>query len=347
MKKAGIITIFGEYNYGNRLQNYAVQQVLRRQGLDAETIRYIGYDDYAPSINSEISKNRLKKFKEFNKYINFAKETLYKTEETPKSIKEDYDYIVLGSDQIWNYTLDKTFSDKAFGSFVPANKRFSLSASFGINHAPEKNTKFYEMYKDNLQNMKAISVRETAGKEIVNKLTGRDDAEVLIDPTMMVDISQWEKLIKKPESLKTDKFIVKSFLGDASEEILKEIDRIAKENGCEIIDILDNNNPYYDMGPAEFLYLEKNAFLVATDSFHSCVFSILFSTPFVVFERQDNKLENMHSRIETLVEKFDLGHRIFKDKITDDILSKDFARVQELLENERQKANNFLQKALA
>ncbi len=76
MKKAGIITIFGEYNYGNRLQNYAVQQVLRRQGLDAETIRYIGYDDYAPSINSEISKNRLEKFKEFNKHINFAKETL-------------------------------------------------------------------------------------------------------------------------------------------------------------------------------------------------------------------------------------------------------------------------------
>ena len=55
----------------------------------------------------------------------------------------------------------------------------------------------------------------------------------------------------------------------------------------------------------------------------------------------------MHSRIETLVEKFDLGHRIFKDKITDEILSKDYTRVQELLENERQKANNFLQKALA
>ena len=88
--------------------------------------------------------------------------------------------------------IGQNISDKAFGSFVPANKRFSLSASFGINHAPEKNTKFYEIYKDNLQNMKAISVRETAGKEIVNKLTGRDDAEVLIDPTMMVDISQWK-----------------------------------------------------------------------------------------------------------------------------------------------------------
>lgn len=347
MKKAGIITIFGEYNYGNRLQNYAVQQVLRRQGLDVETIKYIGLDDYAPSINNEISKNRLKKFKNFNNNINFASDTLYKEDETPRNFKEDYDYIVLGSDQIWNYTLDKTFSDKAFGSFVPGNKRFSLSASFGINHAPGISSEFYSMYKNNLQDMKAISVRETAGKDIVKELTGRDDVEVLIDPTMMISKNEWETLMKKPETLKTDKFIVKSFLGDASEEILKEIDRIAKENNCEIIDITDNNSPYYDMGPAEFLYLEKNAFLVATDSFHSCVFSILFSTPFVVFERQDNKLENMHSRIETLVEKFKLGHRIFKNKITEDILSRDYSRVQELLENERQKANDFLQNALA
>ena len=34
MKKAGIITLFGEYNFGNRLQNYAVQEVLKRFDLD-------------------------------------------------------------------------------------------------------------------------------------------------------------------------------------------------------------------------------------------------------------------------------------------------------------------------
>ena len=348
MKKAGIITIFGEYNFGNRLQNYAVQQVLRKNGLDVETIKYIGMDDYAPIISNEICENRLKKFKTFNhNYIDFAKDTLYKEYETPNSLKEDYDYIVLGSDQIWNYTLDKIFSDKAFGSFVPKSKRFSLSASFGINHGPEDGSDFYSMYKVNLQDMKAISVRETTGKDIVKKLTGRDDVQVLIDPTMMLESTEWDKIIIKPDSLKNDKFIVKSFLGNASDKILKELDRIADENDCEIIDVSDRNSPYYDMGPSEFLYLEKNAFLVATDSFHSCVFSILFSTPFVVFERQDNKLESMHSRIETLLEKFELEYRIFEDKITEDILSNDYSAVQEILEKERSKADNFLKEALA
>ena len=29
MKKAMIVTLFGEYNYGNRLQNYAVSEFLK------------------------------------------------------------------------------------------------------------------------------------------------------------------------------------------------------------------------------------------------------------------------------------------------------------------------------
>mgnify|MGYP003317677163 CR=1 FL=1 len=111
----------------------------------------------------------------------------------------------------------------------------------------------------------------------------------------------WEKVMKKPESLKTDKFIIKSFLGNTSDDSWKEICRIAEERNCEIIDISDENSPYFDMGPSEFLYLEKNAELVVTDSFHSCVFAILFSTPFVVFKREDNRVANMYSRIETLL----------------------------------------------
>ena len=40
MKNVGIVTLFGEYNFGNRLQNYAVQQVLEKNGLNVETIKY-------------------------------------------------------------------------------------------------------------------------------------------------------------------------------------------------------------------------------------------------------------------------------------------------------------------
>ena len=37
-KILGIITLIGYYNYGNRLQNYAVQEVLHSLGCNCETI---------------------------------------------------------------------------------------------------------------------------------------------------------------------------------------------------------------------------------------------------------------------------------------------------------------------
>ena len=39
-KKIGIITLIGEENYGNRLQNYAVQEILRSINCDTKTILY-------------------------------------------------------------------------------------------------------------------------------------------------------------------------------------------------------------------------------------------------------------------------------------------------------------------
>ena len=346
MKKAGIVTLFGEYNFGNRLQNYAVQEVLKRYGLEVETLKYIGLNDDVPVIKNEKDKKRLENFKKFNELIKFSKEILYKECEVAEEIEENYDFIIIGSDQIWNFTFDKIFSDKAVGAFAPKHKRISFSASFGVNYIPQEESEIYEIFQKNLPEMKAISVREHAGKEIIEKITGRKDVEVLIDPTMMLEKREWEKVMKKPENLKTDKFIVKSFLGNTSEKIWEELKRIARENECEIIDISDKQSPYYDVGPAEFLYLEKNAKLVATDSFHSCVFSILFSTPFVVFERKDNELESMHSRIETLLNKFKMENRIFKEEITKEILDRDYSKAYKILEKERKKVEAFLEKAL-
>lgn len=346
MKKAGIITICGEFNFGNRLQNYAVQEVLKRNDLEVETINYVGRTNNFASLETDIQKNRLKKFKEFNKNVRFTEESIHVDDVVPNDYSNKFDYVVMGSDQIWNYTFKSIFSDKVFGAFAPKNKRISLSASFGISDIPENDIEAYKICKENLEEIKSISVREDAGKKIIKELTGRDDVEVLIDPTMMLHVEDWEKVMKKPESLKSDKFIVKSFLGSTSEECWNEICRVAKERNCEIIDISDENSPYYDMGPAEFLYLEKNAELVLTDSFHSCVFAILFKTPFVVFKREDARVVNMYSRIETLLKTFELEDRIFTGKIDEKIFEEKYENSHKVLERERQRAQEFLNKSL-
>ena len=334
-----------ENNYGNRLQNYAVQEVLKSLGFFAETINNVNIIKNANYFNKakSIMPQRREKFLEFNKLnMNITDEIIFHNE-VPVNFHERYDYFVIGSDQIWNYRFEDRFSEFSFATFAPKEKRISFSASFGISQLEPSN---YEQYK-NLSDMKAISVRENAGKEIVEKITGRKDVQVLIDPTMMLSAEKWTRVMKRPENLKTDRYILKYFLGDMSKEKSEEIERFAKENNCEIIDILDKNT-FYGTGPSEFIYLIKNSFMVLTDSFHSCVFSIIFNRPFLVFEREEKEemLKDMNSRIVTLLEKFELKNRSFTDKIYNEQLEVDYSNAYLILEKEQQKVLNYLQKVL-
>ena len=352
MKSIAILTINDNNNYGNRLQNYAVQERIKKLNCNVETINnqkgIIGKYKIAKRKIGNIIKRvypsqkyyRYNYFMEFNKKIKYSKYYIDK-EHTPENLKDKYDCFITGSDQVWNPNFGR-MSDIDFLTFAPKEKRNSFSASFGISEIP---LEMKEYYKERLEGINNISVREEAGKKIVEELTGRKDAQVLVDPTMLLTAEEWDKVSKKPKQLKTDKYILNYFLGELSETRKKEIDRIAKENNCKVINILDKNSPFYQTGPSEFLYLEKNAFLICTDSFHSSVFAILYNRPFVVFERED-KLVNMNSRIETLINKFNLQNRKFTGKITEENLQHDYKEAYEILEKERQKSNEFLKKAL-
>ena len=147
------------------------------------------------------------------------------------------------------------------------------------------------------------------------------------------------------KKLEKKKYILNYFLGNLSEKRKKEISRIAKENNCKIINILDKNDNFYSCGPSEFLYLEKNAFLICTDSFHSTVFSILFNRPFIVFDREDSEVK-MSSRLETLLNKFGLKNQWFDKKIKNEQLDCDYSQVPQILKEERLKAKKFINEAL-
>ena len=352
MKKIGIITINDNDNYGNRLQNYATQEVMKMIDCVPETFLYKvrPYNKDCKILQKiklclkKYSKNmkrkRLYNFMRFNKNITFSydidKKGIY-------NIKQDeYDYFITGSDQVWNATQGR-LTDVDLLSFANGNKRISFAASFGINELPEE---YKEKAKREMLKYKAISVREDAGKDIITSITGRNDVEVLIDPTMMISASDWDKIAKKPSMLKKDqRYILNYFLGKCNRDYMDEINRVAKQNNCIVINIFDKETGFFGCGPSEFLYLEKNAFLVCTDSFHSCVFSIIYDTPFIVFDRNDNLIP-MNSRLDTLLSKFELENRKFNGSISDDLLKCDYSNAKKILEKEKEKSKKFLCKAL-
>lgn len=346
IKKVGIFTINDDGNFGNRLQNYAVQEILKKYNIQVKTIRKESLlsrikNNLKICIKKILPQNKYKRqinFNQFNKNIKFK---YYKKDKELDKINKQYDYFFTGSDQVWNPNF-KRMSDTDFLTFAPNQKKISFSASFGIEKIPNDLEKFY---KERLQNFKAISVREDAGKQIVKNLTQREDVEVLIDPTMLLDSSEWDKVLKIPKNELQNKYILNYFLGNISNERKSEIERVAIENNCQIINVLDINDPYYCCGPSEFLYLEKNAFLICTDSFHSSVFAILYNKPFIIFDREDKNV-NMNSRIETLIKKFNLKDRKFNYKITNENLEHDYTDAYQILYDERKKSIEFLKKAL-
>ena len=364
MKNAAIVTLWGNNNFGNKLQNYALQEILKMYNIKAETIinmplfnnrrrnikkvlsfrlRSLYYfltkkDKINDIVNHSHSREKKDNFLRFNQNIN-ASSKMFTFRRVSKFDK--YDYYFVGSDQIWNPKYGG-LSDFDLLSFTN-NKKISISASFGIEELPDE----YKMKaKKYLDNFDAISVREESGKKIINELLPHKNVEVLIDPTLMLNQESWNKVSNKPRIFPQKKYILCYFLGGISEERMNIIEKTALNYDMEVVNLSDKNGKYNFVGPSEFLFLESHASLIMTDSFHSSIFAILYQNPFVVFERE-GKHTKMGSRIDTLLKKLGLEDRKYNQEIDlERFFNVDYSIAQQKIGEERAKFNEFVKKSI-
>ena len=106
----------------------------------------------------------------------------------------------------------------------------------------------------------------------------------------------------------------------------------------------------YASGPREFLGLIKNAEFVITDSFHACVFSMIFRTPFAVFERDKaNRKGNMNSRIYDFLEEYHLERQLVTEETLagmNEIPKVDFSYAHQHWKRRREESLEYLRNAL-
>ena len=372
MNKIGIITLNGYFNYGNRLQNYALQDVIENFGFECETLinstNLSGQEttiakssiqifmekslkEKIEMINYKLNKRKINEYsdKRQNIFINFSKKYIKETNfnisinNIPPNLEEKYKYFISGSDQVWNPN-DPAVSEINFMTFAPINKRLTYAPSFGVSKIPQQ---YKEDYKSWLEGIDNISVREQEGAKIIKDLTGKD-ALVVVDPTMLLTKEQWLSISKKHDNKPNKKYLLTYFLGGISKEVNKKVKKIAKQNNLKVVNLATlKDKKYYATGPSEFIDYINDASLFMTDSFHGCVFSVLLETPFVVCDRLGHtKEQNMSSRIETFLEKFQLQSRTF-DRVTDEILfEKNYIEANEILEIERKISWDYLKEIL-
>ena len=334
MATIGIVTIWGNFNYGNRLQNYAVERLVEQLGHNPLTLLPQNRMPLIRKMKAGLSERvrtpgmqqRKKNFDLFNSECMHG---------VPFGRQETCDAFLCGSDQIWNYSFPE-FSESMFLTFSGDRPTASIAASFGVDSIPE----FYQpVYSQGLSHIDRISVREEAGAHLVKQLSNKD-ALILADPTMALEASDWRTLSLQSIIEHPEHYALTYFLGNRPEGIKGIVSELFGLN--EIVALNDVScREFYSIDPRQFVALLDGADVVLTDSFHGAVFSILLQKRFVVFERASADLP-MGSRLETLLSKFGLKANLVHEPADIHNCREPDSATMDILDEERAKIRSFV-----
>ncbi len=273
-------------NYGGILQAFALSLFLKKQGHD---VIVLNRQTNTPSIkrflksllvilnHPRYNNPKYKHLASFvKKYINYSK-PLYTDDEMKSSIlAAKVDAVVVGSDQVWRKDFATNYGYNYFLDFVPDDiRKLSYAASFGLSkweYTKEQTTYIKQL----LSTFSAISVREDEGVRLCKDYV-EICAEHVLDPTLLLKPEDYNA-ITSPRLI-NDKYVFVYWLG-SKEEKEKAIPN-SNVKHMKIVDIsLREDAPL--MSIENWLSYIKYADLVVTDSFHGCVFSILFQKQFAI-----------------------------------------------------------------
>lgn len=324
-KKLALVTCYFQPNYGSQLQAYATQLLFDKMNVPNETIcidglrkeinkaKYRYFLSRIWDINTVKDKfatlkkvwamktkgedfkanmaERRRMFDDFAKTMFHISRVYHSKEELGKAA-HGYSAFVVGSDQLW--LPSNIEADYYTLNFVPEDvPKIALATSFGISHLPKRQARKAERF---LKRLDYCSVREQSGQRIVKELTGKD-VPVVCDPTILFTAEEWAE-VTSPERFISEPYLFCYFLGNNPEQ-RGFVRRFRQATGCKIVQLqhcdeyIANDVGFpdyapYNVGPAEFIRLIRDAEYVFTDSFHASVFSLLHRKNFFTFRRYDN-----------------------------------------------------------
>ncbi|UTA68666.1 polysaccharide pyruvyl transferase family protein [Emticicia sp. 21SJ11W-3] len=380
--KIGILTLPLHTNYGGNLQAYALMTYLKDMGHEVWIIDRRWSKSLIPlwKLPFAIIKRSIRKYllnkkdeivfreKKWNdeykalsihtqKFIDKHIQPQTTTFHTKKAISKgidfyNFDAIIVGSDQVWRpgYTpnIENYFLDFVNNKNV---KKISFAASFGTDVM-----EFTEVQQKKcarlLRQFDAVSVRETSGVNLCLEYFNVKATHVL-DPTMLLPNSKYLDLLTDytNSSRKSGGLLV--YILDETADKLNLIKKISSELALSTFKVNskteDSSAPLSQrIAPPteEWIKGFYDADFVITDSFHACVFSILFHKPFVVYGNKGRGV----ARFISLLEMFNLMDRLVYslDDLRDSTFKKgiNWEEVDGILELERKKSHEFITTSL-
>lgn len=328
--KVAILTQPLDGNYGGILQCYALQTVLERIGhevciLTKPRYGYSYFVIYPFSVLKRIAKRYLlgKNVDIFKPPHEIRRKNIdrfirqyihqYKCKVFTEKLVDKFDAFVVGSDQVWRPAYSKPI-EEAFFSFLGDSriKRIAYAASFGVDNCDEFSTKQIIKCSILLKKFDAISVREFSGISLCENIFGVRAVQML-DPTLLLSAEDYKVLINNAIT-KPSKGNMLVYIIDKTDDKVMLVNTIASEKGLiplwldSPVEIKENVplDEMVKMSVEQWLRCFLDVEYVFTDSFHGCIFSLIFKKQFLVYGNKERGL----SRFNSLLRQFSLEDRL-------------------------------------
>lgn len=373
--KVGIVTFNSAHNYGAVLQAWSMQTYLEKQGHKVKIVNFRPWvidDVYAMAKKKKLVRNKylnialnkvriakncvtnpkkLVRYRKFEAFIN-NKLNVTKVYRTSKEVLRDkelkFDALIAGSDQIWNSAITKQIDAVYFLDFDrPGTKRISYAASIGGKALPEVE---YELFRNYLQNIDYISVREQNAKTCLEPLTDKK-IEIVADPTFLLKREDFDKLKKKYPVKEPYIYVHNVHLEREDVELNEVAEALSKRTGLPIVSnrkekYFSNEIDKFLTGtPEQFIGVISEAEYVVTNSFHATVFSIIYHRNFITIPHFNNP-----DRMQNLLAELGVSNHLLNaaELIPENLdeLNINYEEVEFRKEKMGKQSRHFLKKAL-
>lgn len=339
--KIAILTLPLHTNYGGIIQNYALQTVLEKMGHEVYTInlnkpkakinlakapliiskrlikKILGRKDGIIFLERKRNKDELVIKKYINRFINnkiHLTEPFYLKRDLQKINHMGFNSIIVGSDQVWRIPYTYPDIQTYFLDFIKNKniQKIAYSASFGtddIEFSEEQIKECGKLIKD----FKRVSVREDSALDLINnkyKWECKYKPIQTLDPTMLLTKEEYINLSSDYKNKLDGELFY--YILDMTEDKKKVLDQMSKDLGYKPFTVKSISDNWFDdvqkqIVPPIELWLQafNKAKYIFTDSFHGCIFSIIFNKDFVAYGNKERGL----SRFDSLIRMFNIKDR--------------------------------------
>jgi polysaccharide pyruvyl transferase WcaK-like protein len=283
--KVGVLTFHKCINYGSYWQARCLVEGLRTRGFDAELLdhdckcirRAEVNCAFQPKLPQRTPRGELPaygaKARRFVEAVSRLPLSRSFSLHEPEAAGE-YDAIVVGSDEVWNFRHPWYGSKPIFfGDGLKADRLISYAASFG-NHSAWDG--IHPDWAKKLGRFSAISVRDENSWHLVRNGTEREPP-IVLDPCL-----QFPEPIRAADGVGIGDYAV--VYGHLFPEwLIGKARRWADRARVRLVSV-GYSNPWADEqriggGPVEFAQMIAGARAVVTNFFHGCVFALVNGKP--------------------------------------------------------------------